>query len=457
LLKHKNYNSFKPKFLKNISINLSINPDTIPTLIPGKTLKAIQVDDNKPFYITEEIKDITKLANGVEYSPEFWESYLSVLGERPIPGSKFGHMSPYSIATPTNDFYTVGGKIEGKKVYLKLYIPENGFESSNAGFIRDVNAGLVHFSIVAWTEDIIERDENGFIKSIKAIKSVKGERNDAVEVNMGAMEMKVNKIAFDKLNDSGNDHSVIINDPNDFIKNSFLIKKAKNKGISIIYGKLKNKNDLTVQSYRFSAKLYTINDVKNELKKQNIKYKLINQAQNEINKTKEVYVMDENVYSDIIKNLKNQMDNGSVNKKQIAKDLGIEITEDRHSNALATIEKLKGILGNGDIIETIERMQADKKIVELDKYNIMRNKALSDTFGPADEENLKRAAAEPHISKEIIDEKTLKEQIEKVKNDPVVKSLSFQQADVNSHINSITGIKEENVVNRPETILIGGK
>lgn len=354
--------SLEPRQCKT-KLNFSINPENIKTLIPDEILKIIQTDDEKPFYAIEEIEDITEPANGVEFTPEFWDTYLAVLREHPIPGRKKGHVSPYSYETAENDFYVIGGKIENNKVFLKNYIPPDGFESSNKSFIRDIKSGLIHFSVVSWTEDIIETDENGMIKSIKAIRSVKGERNDAVEVGMGAMKQKVNK------------------------------------------------DDNTSNN----------------------------------NKT-EGYIMAENVYNDIVKNLKNQIDNGSVGKPQIAKDLGIEIVTDEHKQAIEIIKKLEKVLGSCDFEKEILEMKQNAETVKQQAYDNIREKEMTAVFGPEkikvngiDTDNLKRLAAEPLVSKVIQDEKILKEQIEKAKENPVVKNASFQQADINSDMNNLSG------------------
>lgn len=360
----------------NVKINLTISPESLPILIPQKSLQVIQENDNSPYYVTEEIEDITEPANGVEFTPEFWKTYFAAMKERPIPGRKKGHLNPYSWETPENDFYTIGGKLEGNKVFLRIYIPPEGFETSNKGLIRDAKAGLVNFSIVSWTEDIIETDENGEIKSIKAIRSVKGERNDRVEVGLGAMPQKVNK----------------------------------------------------------------------------------NTGDNPDNKSKktEEYIMDDSVYTDIVKNLQNQVDNGTVSKLRLATDLKIEIATPEMKEAEKQLKEIILILGDNPI-EKIKQLKADEKSVKQEKYDNIREKLMTQEFGPEKidgKDNLKRSAADPHVLKTIQDEKTLKEQIAKAKRDPVVLNISFQQADVNSKLNDMSGgIKiDKNSGHRKETI-----
>jgi len=359
----------------NVKINLTINPELIPVLISQKALQAIQqidtpqgkIQDPNPYYVTEEIEDIRDPANGVEFILKFWNSYIAVMKERPIGGRKKGHISPLSWETPENDFYTIGGKIEGNKVYLRIYIPPEGFETSNQGLLRDAKAGLLNFSIVSWTEDIIETDENGDIKSITAVRSVKGERNDRVEIGMGAMQQKVNK---EKTGDN----------PDNKIKT-------------------------------------------------------------------EEFIMAENKYSEVIKNLKNQIDNGTVSKKDIAGDLKIEILTEEQKAALKKLKDILTITGENPI-DVIKQLKENEQAVKQEKYENTREKLMSKEFGPEkimengqEKANLKREAAEPYVSTEIQETEKLEKQIKEAKEKPVVKNISFQVADINSEINDITGVK----------------
>jgi len=363
LKKCKKILSEDPKSCKT-HINLSIDPETIPTLIPAKKLEMIQKDDNKPYYAVEEILDITEAANRVVFSKEFWESYLKVLNKRPIPGSKEGH-TYYGSKTPDNDFYLIGAKIEKNKVFLKNYIPPEGEKSSNTRFIQDTKLGLKHFSIVAWTEDLIEVDENGMIKQITAIRSVKGERNDAVEVGMGAMDQKVNK------------------------------------------------------------------DNKDKTDSENPKIK------------QEAYIMPDDQFKDMIKNLSNQIENGTVTKKELAKSLGIEIVTDKHTAALELVGSIIKIVGDKPI-ETIKEMQANEEKVKTQAYNNTREKLMSEAFGTEivkidgkEETNLKRQAAEAYVKTDIQTDEALAAEIKTAKENPVVLSFSFQEADFTAKTNIV--------------------
>lgn len=222
--------SVKPRLCR-ASLNLSVPPDTIPTLISVQKLNELTKGDDNPYFVIEEIIDIDKPVQGVTYTPEFWQSFLSKISEAPLPGSKSGHTDPWNwFETGDMDFFTVGGDIRGNSVFLKMYVPPQGYKSSNETFIKALKTGVVHFSIVSWTEDLIEVDEDGEIVSIKAIRSVKGERNDAAERNMGAMDQKVNKAGGEPLDENKKEVSYIMPEPeyNEIISN---LKNRCNNGV----------------------------------------------------------------------------------------------------------------------------------------------------------------------------------------------------------------------------------
>lgn len=359
--------SSEPRFCE-AKINLSINSDDIPTLTPQKKLDVLMENDDNPYFVVEEIEDIRKPANNVIYSPEFWKSYLSKLNKRPIPGSKDGHNISY-YKTPNNDIYTIGGKLEKNKVFLKVYIPPEGALTSNKSLIRDLKAGIIHFSIVSWTKDNIELDENGFIQKITAIESVKGERNDAVEYGMGAMDQKVSK---------------------------------KTPG--------ENPDD----------------------NKQNKEVK---------------YIMPGEQYNEIIENLKNQLDNGTVSKVNLAKDLNIEIVTEEHKNAVQSVNEMVKIAGK-DFTKRVSELIENEGKVEKQNYDNLRETLMTKEFGPVKSnqdgkeiDNLKRQAAEPLVSMVIQSEEELQKQISAAKENAVVKKFSFEAADITSDVNDITGVK----------------
>ncbi len=173
---------------------LDIDPDSIPTLISDEQLKVEQEGDDKPYYKIEKI-DYPVLANGVLYRRSFFEEYLGKCEISPINGSKDGHHLEWG-KRPPSDFQLIGGKIVGGEtgsVYLKHYIPPVGDNGScNKQFIKDCRNNKIHFSLVSYTRDLYEEDPATGETKITAIGSIKGERNDAVERYLGAMEQKTN-------------------------------------------------------------------------------------------------------------------------------------------------------------------------------------------------------------------------------------------------------------------------
>ncbi len=172
---------------------VTLSPSVIPTMVPTHILDALQAGDTDPYFKLQAIKYPVE-GNGVYparraiYTQEFFESFLSVCKKRPIPGSKRGH--EFS-GRPATDFYLIGGKLDsdgdGKgTVYLKNYVPPEGDTTSNAGLIRDMKAGIVHFSIVTKPKYEMEGDEQRFIASAGY------ERNDAIEYGTGAIEQTTN-------------------------------------------------------------------------------------------------------------------------------------------------------------------------------------------------------------------------------------------------------------------------
>lgn len=462
MIKSKTEISKDYKFLKTIHSKLSA--EQVPTLIPEKKMQRLMNGDESPCFKVEEIVDISQPVFptmnmyspvGVTFTPEFWDSYIGKLNQRPFPGSKRGHSGLFDSGTPSTDVYTVGGKREGNKVWLKIYIPKMGGESSNESLIRDADVGIVHFSIVSKTKDMISVDENGQITEFKAIQSITGERNDIVEFEQGAMDQIVAKGKYNISPDTDNgfkfapypnEHAARVRDPGDFEKGSFRRKKLPKSeggkgGISIIIGRLKGETKTTTQAYRFDAKLYTVAEAKKWLKDNDVKYISFEPATGSKEQSSRRYIMPENTYKEIIENLKNQMTNGAVSIVKLAADLGFRIVTEQIEASLGELAEIKKLAGEKPV-EAIRAMKANEDAVALEKYTNTRNRLMRDAFGDECDENLVRAAADPHVSKTTIDEKALTAQIEKAKSDPVVMALSKEKADITSGVNLMTGEKK---------------
>ena len=164
----------------------------IPTLVKSEAIDALVKNEDSPRYYVEAIDFPVKGSGGV-YTEQFFESFLDRMKAHPFGGNKLGHSYPEK-----NDFYTVGGKIEKSgsgetgTVYFKIFVPSMGYETTNSGFIRDLDAKNVHFSLVTRPE--FEMKVNEETKELERyfVKSIGMERNDAVPFEGGAMPQQVN-------------------------------------------------------------------------------------------------------------------------------------------------------------------------------------------------------------------------------------------------------------------------
>lgn len=167
--------------------------ETLPTIIPNETFEVLREgDENRdPLMVTEAI-DFPVEGSGGVYTKEFFESYLSRLNTHVFGGNKLGHSWP-----ERDDFFTIGGKVDTNAdgqtgtAYLKIYIPSFGFETTNAGFIRNVKAKNVHYSLVTYPTGEIRKDERDGNLKMHFTGSMGYERNDAVPYEGGAMKQRV--------------------------------------------------------------------------------------------------------------------------------------------------------------------------------------------------------------------------------------------------------------------------
>jgi hypothetical protein len=165
--------------------NQAFDDALAPVLIPEKVFNELNTEGAYTFI--EHLAAPVEGTGGI-YTPEFFESFVGKIKNRPIPGDKFGHRD-----LPVSDFYTVGGSVQrndagGADVYLKIIVPATGYDgATNAGLVRDIKIGNAEFSIV--TEPEIEnRDGKQYF-----IASLSGERNDRVDEGAMAHELLANK------------------------------------------------------------------------------------------------------------------------------------------------------------------------------------------------------------------------------------------------------------------------
>jgi hypothetical protein len=176
--------------------------EDVPTLVPAQALTALTNGDAEPFYKIEAI-DFPANGSGGVYEGSFFESFINVTKNRPIPGSKRGHEW---VSRPASDFYTVGGRVDsldkGKTgtAYLKVYIPPMGDPTENAAFRRDAQANMVHFSLVTRPDFNMKTEKDEMENNVQVrhfTASMGYERNDAMEYGAGAMPQVVNSESMD--------------------------------------------------------------------------------------------------------------------------------------------------------------------------------------------------------------------------------------------------------------------
>lgn len=173
------------------------NVDDLKPLVNAEAFAALSEGDQEPFLKVESI-DVPSPGTGGVYDASFFKSWNSVMKSRPIPGSKRGHEF---ASRPASDFYTVAGKLadnaDGTQTeHMLIYVPPQGDSTSNAGFIRDMKAGIVNFSLVTNPDYSLKTEKDaatGQNVQTRHFTATKGyERNDAVGYGEGAMPQTVN-------------------------------------------------------------------------------------------------------------------------------------------------------------------------------------------------------------------------------------------------------------------------
>lgn len=165
-----------------------LSESEVPTLVPSEKLAVLTNGDGAPYYKIQAIKYPVRGTGGI-YEEAFFQSFVDVTKERPIPGAKRGH---WTANRGASDFYMIGGRVDSNgdgtgTVYFKNYIPPKGDGTDNERFIQDAKAGIVHFSLVSAPAYTV--DEYG-IYHFTASQGY--ERNDAVEYGTGAMKQQTN-------------------------------------------------------------------------------------------------------------------------------------------------------------------------------------------------------------------------------------------------------------------------
>ena len=448
------------------SEKLSLSPEVVPTLVPAIVMDELQRGDSEPYFKLQAIKYPVE-GTGVypsakaTYTEEFWESFLGVCKQRPIPGSKRGHEF---ASRPSTDFYLVGGKLEksskGKgTVYLKNYVPPEGDTTSNAGLIRDMKAGIVHFSIVTMPKYETEGDEQHFTGSAGY------ERNDAVEYGVGAMEQSTNA--------GGEEFEILtpsIDNIHELIEQGAI--NARSSWIPLGTNKLRsvgvNQNDIEefarmhlaiisgADPHSPESYLYPIgkNGTVYRSALRTIASRAANNGHDEISgiATDLISRMDEqrrthnrrpNMERDeFLKLLANMKQNGELTLTDCAEAMGLkeQIVTDEQRAAVKIVNSLKE-LEVSDPVEEIKNLRAKLEAVDSDRVK----NALDSAFGPEKDKDGKENAVRKYagtiaagVKAENIDAK-----IEELKKDAVMLKLAGDRADFTSPENQL-GIVDQN-------------
>lgn len=446
--------------------NFRVTPDSritlsavdVPTLIPAETMQLLSQGDAEPYFKIQEIP-VPVVANRVTYPASFFESYIGKLKDRPIPGSKNGHDTRYG-ARPNTDLYVVGGKLSvdaqgNGKVYLKNYIPKVGESGDNSSFIVQNKAGMLDYSIVSYTKDQIETLPEGEMK-ITAVASLAGERNDAVEYGVGAMEQKTNaasdqhlqhqSVAFAK--------SLISNgkyDRNGSWSSQGMRRKIWNK-VNHVWDEYKKwflAEDTSVADQTLGRMRYFIGDGVNVVYRalagdkgratQNGLGSVANAADQLMSAIDEKEqskgsIMDKD---ELLKKLNALKQNGELTLTDVAAAMGLQtqVVNDEMQQAVQRYNAIVKLVGD-DPIEAVTALQ--KRVT--DNEGVERSNRLDKEFGPkqnaAGNENMLRTYAEQKLNSVSLTD--LDTQIKAMKEtDSIAKKLAAENADQNSDVNQI--------------------
>lgn len=392
--------------------------DTIDTLVNAEVMKHLTDGDPTPYFKIEAIDYPAKGSGGI-YDKSFFKSYLAVMKNRPIPGSKRGH--EYT-SRPSSDFYTVGGRLDenadGKTgtVFFKIYIPPKGDPTENSGFIRDAKANIVNFSLVTAPDYkvVTEKDEAGNTVQVRHYTTSMGyERNDAVEYGAGAMAQTVNSA-----NDTFDfDAARALIEAGDFDKTSKIDGGAIQNGIVYRTGlRRMQSSPAYAQNASELASLISL-----------------------IDKTKTNGGKTVDIKEEALELLGNALKNSQTNTSDIAKALGFEVRSPEDVKNAETIKALNAKLGDKPVERLDSILAENAKNAEATVKNTI---AAFPGIGPEkiknaktgkDEENPAFTRALEKCAGKSGDE--LKNALESLKDDAVMKVIQANRADSDSQIN----------------------
>ena len=385
----------------------------LPTLIPEETFTVLRDGDQnqEPLLVTEAI-DFPVEGSGGVYTKEFFQSFLNRLKVHVFGGNKLGHSWP-----ERDDFFTIGGKIntnqDGKTgtVYLKIYIPSFGFETTNSGFIRNVKAKNVHYSLVTYPQGELRKGDDGEYK-MHFVESIGYERNDAVPFEGGAMKQRVNTSEVQKIN---------FELARELIENG-KVSRDDNGEEFLVNGKVSRPMLRRMVANADCERKSEIGE-------------LISMIDKRKNGGKPVEL------KEAIEMVSNAAANGTVNLKDLMKNCGAEklLRNEKDDEMIALANSLAAKLGDKPLEKLEVVLAENKKNAEAIAEN-----AVIEIVGKKKLENGEENPAFTHAMKEVNGKtgEALQNAIEALKDDSVMKVLLGNVADPNTRINAVVTDKK---------------
>ena len=380
----------------------------LPTLIPEETFNVLRDGDQnqEPLLVTEAI-DFPVEGSGGVYTKEFFQSFLNRLKVHVFGGNKLGHSWP-----ERDDFFTIGGKMnvnqDGKTgtVFLKIYIPSFGFETTNSGFIRNVKAKNVHYSLVTYPQGELRKGDDGEYK-MHFVESIGYERNDAVPFEGGAMKQRVNTSEVQKIN---------FELARELIENG-KVSRDDNGEEFLVNGKVSRPMLRRMVANADCERKSEIGE-------------LISMIDKRKNGGKPVEL------KEAIEMVSNAAANGTVNLKDLMKNCGAEklLRNEKDDEMIALANSLSAKLGDKPLEKLEVVLAENKKNAEAIAEN-----AVIEIVGKKKLENGEENPAFTHAMKEVNGKtgEALQNAIEALKDDSVMKVLLGNVADPNTRINAV--------------------
>lgn len=441
---------------------LTLDPAEIPNLSPSAAIDLFMEGDKNPYFKIQAIKYPVK-ANGWEYGEPFWQSYLAKINRAPLPGARSGHNLQYGARAPT-DLLVIGGKLipngDGTgTVFLKNYIPPVGESGDNSIFIKANKAGMVDYSIVSITRDVVTPLADGNYKR-ECVESLSGERNDCVDYGTGAMDMKTNaaSIAINdvavanakRLIEAGKidttskwsfaveDSDKILGDDNwaEYSKWNLAVDEAATEQTKDRYkypygknGKVYRSALRAIASRAAQANFQELSDLASEL---------LDALDKKRNQEKH---MEKHEVLAAIATLKT---NGDLTLAECAKAMGLEnqLKTDSDVATIAKMNSLQSVLGEGDVLAKVNALNETAKA----NAAAAREKAITDVVGQKMNEDgteNKRYAYVSKITAGLEGEK-FNSAIAGLKDDTILQALAADAADVDGSTNVVASTRKIN-------------